>query len=939
MRGGQAFKTTSGNSTNPTYDATITGNKLYINLRDGVKTTASYQKDKYLYSFGGEVAGGAASAGTIRDNHVYIKGSITDDAKPDSAGVLETGLIVGGAYNVPDKTFRVDLVMSGNIVAIDGAWIKKAEGAQGTGIFGGYIFLGSSNPKVDKITDGTGNRVEIRNSVIDTSSVGGLYVGNVPNPGDKGSLVSKQNKVVIEGSTINLKNTHFSADFGFFGGQDEGDKGLSSENSVSVKDSTLNVTLDDKAFIIYGVRYGTASEKNEVSFEKVNLNLNPSNETAKGVMAIFGARSRKTSNDNKISIVDSTFTGPAKRFGLMVAATVDSYIYSFSEKDKLKQPTPEGASRNVIQITGSTIPVGGLIAARFQDDEKAKVDPSGLRFEENRIEIENTKLGADNIFVVRNGMPKLFKGTAENNHLVIGKGVTEVDGSMLKLKNLWVASGEEPLSNFKGNTFDMGSRIETTSIGGAQHLGFHVDQKMLEEKAPLLKVTGDLPVRFGRDGDFKSTVTLTGADATVEEGTNLVLIESKAGFQNEKNQYWNAGDDLDAHKKDHVVRSRRSVGREDTSSIKAEDYKLKFEKSSAEGEHALDLVAAFPKAEPARERPDPDPVQPPVEPDPQPAKPKPIDWTPVKPVRSGAVADTDALMRSSAASFATMAVTSDLFVDTVLRSDDARRNGIFAAARAGTNGFDVKPRLSADVYAGLVGIGGTLGETDLGGFIEMGRTNYRTKSVEAKGLGKHNFAGVGLFAVHQLPVEGLKLTGYVKTGQLENKFETALAGKTHDFEKSAVYWGAHLGVNYDWRATAKLTGRAYVSYFWDGREGENHFVAGTNGMKGTTFSYDALSALRVEVGNLFTYDYSPNLKPYFGISVEQTFGAKAQASLKDEYGKLVLRSSDLDGTTGVISAGWQYRAPDRSFEFRLGVNGYAGLKNGMNAMPQAVWHY
>lgn len=45
-----------------------------------------------------------------------------------------------------------------------------------------------------------------------------------------------------------------------------------------------------------------------------------------------------------------------------------------------------------------------------------------MRFEENRIEIENTKLGADNIFVVRNGMPKLFKGTAENNHLVIGKG-------------------------------------------------------------------------------------------------------------------------------------------------------------------------------------------------------------------------------------------------------------------------------------------------------------------------------------------------------------------------------------------------------------------------------------------------------------------------------------------------------------------------------------
>lgn len=509
---------------------------------------------------------------------------------------------------------------------------------------------------------------------------------------------------------------------------------MSSENANTVQNSHLNVDLDAKPFLVYGDRFGTASEKNDIKFENVEIDLKTTKPDAKGVMAIFGARSRKTANDNKISIINTNFTGDTKRVGLIVGATVDAYISSFSERDVTKQPPLEGANRNVIEIRGSTIPGGGLIAARYYDHDKAKVDTTKLRFEENRIEIHDTKLGAQNIFAVRDGMPNLYDGTAENNHLVIGKNVTEVDGSTLSLANLWGASGGLPMKNIKGNTFDLSSPVITESFGGAQHLAFHVDQKMVESGQPVLKVTGKVPVRFGRDGDFKSTVTLTGADATVEEGTNLVLIESKAGFQNEKDQYWNAGDDLDAHKKDLVVRSLRSVGCEDTSSIKAEDYKLKFEKSSAEGEYALDLVAAFPKAEPARERPDPDPVQPPVEPDPQPAKPKPIDWTPVKPVRSGAAADTDALMRSSAASFATVAVTSDLFVDTVLRSDDARRNGIFAAARAGTYGFDAKPRLSVDVYAELVGIGGTLGETDLvGGFIEMGRTNYRTKPVEAKG--------------------------------------------------------------------------------------------------------------------------------------------------------------------------------------------------------------
>lgn len=519
---------------------------------------------------------------------------------------------------------------------------------------------------------------------------------------------------------------------------------MSSENTNTVQNSHLNVDLDAKPFLVYGDRFGTASEKNDIKFENVEIDLKTTKPDAKGVMAIFGARSRKTANDNKISIINTNFTGDTKRVGLIVGATVDAYISSFSERDVTKQPPLEGANRNVIEIRGSTIPGGGLIADRYYDHDKAKVDTTKLRFEENRIEIHDTKLGAQNIFAVRDGMPNLYDWTAENNHLVIGKNVTEVDGSTLSLANLWGASGGLPMKNFKGNTFDLSSPVITESFGGAQHLAFHVDQKMVESGQPVLKVTGKVPVRFGRDGDFKSTVTLTGADATVEEGTNLVLIESKAGFQNEKDQYWNAGDDLDAHKKDLVVRSLRSVGCEDTSSIKAEDYKLKFEKSSAEGEYALDLVAAFPKAEPARERPDPDPVQPPVEPDPQPAKPKPIDWTPVKPVRSGAAADTDALMRSSAASFATVAVTSDLFVDTVLRSDDARRNGIFAAARAGTYGFDAKPRLSADVYAGLVGIGGTMGETDLGGFIEMGRTNYRTKSADANGSGKHNCRGRSL---------------------------------------------------------------------------------------------------------------------------------------------------------------------------------------------------
>ncbi len=154
-------------------------------------TTVLYKKESMLYSFGGEVAGGSASGGAISNNQVAVKGTLKDDKTPGNTGVLATGLIVGGTYNIASNTNRVDSVMSGNVVEIENAHIKKAQDARGTGIFGGYIYLTASNRNRTNPTDATGNRVEIRNSIIDTSSVGGLYIGNVPNPGDKGSVISK----------------------------------------------------------------------------------------------------------------------------------------------------------------------------------------------------------------------------------------------------------------------------------------------------------------------------------------------------------------------------------------------------------------------------------------------------------------------------------------------------------------------------------------------------------------------------------------------------------------------------------------------------------------------------------------------------------------------------------------------------------------------------
>lgn len=47
----------------------------------------------------------------------------------------------------------------------------------------------------------------------------------------------------------------------------------------------------------------------------------------------------------------------------------------------------------------------------------------------------------------------------------------------------------------------------------------------------------------------------------------------------------------------------------------------------------------------------------------------------------------------------------------------------------------------------------------------------------------------------------------------------------------------------------------------------------------------------------------------------------------------------MEGTTGILSAGWKYVNDAGTFAFSAGVNGYAGLKNDVNAMVQGQWAF
>ena len=84
---------------------------------------------------------------------------------------------------------------------------------------------------------------------------------------------------------------------------------------------------------------------------------------------------------------------------------------------------------------------------------------------------------------------------------------------------------------------------------------------------------------------------------------------------------------------------------------------------------------------------------------------------------------------------------------------------------------------------------------------------------------------------------------------------------------------------------------------------------------------------------------SDRLRPYLGLTFEQILAAEAKGTATDAVGKLDLRSSDLEGSTGILSAGWTYLNEPGTFSCEFGLNGYAGTRNGVSGQIQGTWKF
>ena len=466
----------------------------------------------------------------------------------------------------------------------------------------------------------------------------------------------------------------------------------------------------------------------------------------------------------------------------------------------------------------------------------------------------------------------------------------------------WTVTDDSNLTSFT-----LGRRA-LMNFRPTQDLATYVNTDAAGNRHSLVTVDGGAPVLLLSDSEKKSGFTLAGGWGTLSAGDEINLVQSRAGFAlDDLTNLLAAGADLNDFKSDLTVTQTYSLARQTTDVLSADRYDLSLKTD--------DLLIATIKDAPV---PTPDPSDEQLNP------------------------ETGALMESSLSAYGTLFAADDLLVDTVLRSRNGGHEGVFAAARAGRWHIDTNTTQKANIVSGLVGYAAKTDVGEFGTYLEMGHSSYKTKTpvdgVMETGSGKHNYAGLGLYANVPMPVEGWQVTGYLKAGALENNFDTTLADQKVNFDRTSAYWGVHLGTHYDFE-TADFRLRPFVSYFYDGRDAETYRQAGHDAVKDAGFRYDMLQAHRVQVGTMAEYHYSDRVRPYFGLTYEQVLLAEAKGHASDAGGRLNLKTSDMEGGTGILSAGWTYENTAKDFSCEFGMNGFAGTRRGVSAQIQADWRF
>lgn len=580
------------------------------------------------------------------------------------------------------------------------------------------------------------------------------------------------------------------------------------------------------------------------------------------------------------------------------------------------------ASQNQVAMTSSTMTgrtrlIGGYIngTSSVSSRNNMVAEWFGTSIElaatDTLVASQNTVYVAETVFEATNN--ELVGGAvwstgalsvAEENTVYIGPGVTGANNGAAFFARVagGIANSDDRTVAWRGNSLITESSFTTNSLEGFQNYGFVISEgtgingfiTVTSSAVPLI-TDGNLINRFSVRPAEGSTLA-----------SRIVLISSNMGFVDAVSDAELTDGDYSSLLSDTfdyteiVTPVRQSVF---TGDIK--NLKLTIENEGKE------LVLSGAESG---------------------------DWT------DKATNETEGVAYGLVAEQMMMAASGDLFVDTLMRSESATRNGWFSAAQIRHERNAAPGTLKGNSLNALIGWGTLVSNTELGSYLEFGGADFDVGRGAMSADASNDYIGAALYANHKLGNSGVRLTGYARFGTIRSGEDGTIQNTRLDDHDRHSYWGAHLGVNYTWDLSPTVHSRLYANYFYDGAGSLSlNSDAVTTELGDTSsplrFSYDTTETHRVKLGWLAVMASSSGWRPYAGIAVEDVIKAEITGHATDEFGSLTVKTDRFEGITGFLNLGWSYKSSDEKFEGVLNAEASEGTRRGIAATISGTWRW
>ena len=276
-----------------------------------------------------------------------------------------------------------------------------------------------------------------------------------------------------------------------------------------------------------------------------------------------------------------------------------------------------------------------------------------------------------------------------------------------------------------------------------------------------------------------------------------------------------------------------------------------------------------------------------------------------------------------------------------LRQEGDLRLAAFASTSASTSRYDTGSHLDVDGVSLITGLAARnhvgIGNLLLGVFFEGGWGSFDSHNgfssrPDVSADGNSNYYGGGLLGRYDFNC-GFYADASARLGRLKTEFSSDdlqnFMGQGSSYDSSVMYYGAHAGLGYIWALTEAASLDLYTKYLWTHQDSDDVTISGDQ------FKFNAIDSHRWRGGTRFSYSFDGVATPYVGAAYEHEFDGKANASV---YG-YSMDAPTLEGGTSIGEVGITLTPADTGFSLDIGMQGYAGMREGVSGNMQLKYEF